>query len=113
MNPQAQGSEAAESAAAGRLARARPVVWTGRVLAAVAGVAVLGWMMLATYFSPLEPPWIRVGLAALVLVGAASGLLLVRPLLWSAVRFGRRLFQYFHVPGERGIVVLQLLVFLA
>ena len=80
MNPQAQGSEAAESAAAGRLARARPVVWTGRVLAAVAGVAVLGWMMLATYFSPLEPPWIRVGLAALVLVGAASGLLLVRPL---------------------------------
>ena len=80
MNPQAQGSEAAESAAAGRLARARPVVWTGRVVAAVAGVAVLGWMMLATYFSPLEPPWIRVGLAALVLVGAASGLLLVRPL---------------------------------
>ncbi len=37
----------------------------------------------------------------------------MRPLLWSAVRFGRRLFQYFHVPGERGIVVLQLLVFLA
>jgi hypothetical protein len=37
-------------------------------------------MALAIYYSPLQPAWLRAGIAALVPVGAAVALLLVRPL---------------------------------
>lgn len=37
-------------------------------------------MALAIFFSPLEPSWLRVGLTALVPVGAIVALFLVRPL---------------------------------
>jgi hypothetical protein len=37
-------------------------------------------MALALYFSPLEPPWVRAGLGALVPVGVVVALVLVRPM---------------------------------
>ena len=43
-------------------------------------VALLGWITLAIYFSPLEPPWTRAALAALVPIGATIALIRVRPL---------------------------------
>ena len=43
-------------------------------------VALLGWITLAIYFSPLEPPWMRAALAALVPIGAIIALIRVRPL---------------------------------
>jgi hypothetical protein len=51
-----------------------------RVLIALASIGLLGWMALAIFFSPLEPSWLRVGLTALVPVGAIVALFLVRPL---------------------------------
>ena len=43
-------------------------------------VALLGWMTLAIYFSPLEPPWMHAAFAALVPIGATIALIRVRPL---------------------------------
>lgn len=42
--------------------------------------AAVGWMALALYLSPLEPSWLRAALGALVPVGAAIGVGLVRPM---------------------------------
>jgi hypothetical protein len=42
--------------------------------------AAVGWMALALYLSPLEPSWLRAALGALVPVGAALGVGLVRPM---------------------------------
>jgi hypothetical protein len=42
--------------------------------------AVVGWIALAIYFSPLEPAWVRAGLGALVPAGAAVALVRVRPM---------------------------------
>jgi hypothetical protein len=41
-------------------------------------------MALAIYYSPLQPAWLRAGIAALVPVGAVVALLLVRP-LWRVL----------------------------
>jgi hypothetical protein len=49
-------------------------------LVALVCIALLGWMTLAVYFSPLEPPWMRAALAALVPIGASIALIRVRPL---------------------------------
>jgi hypothetical protein len=49
-------------------------------LVALVCIALLGWMTLAVYFSPLEPPWMRAALAALVPIGVTIALILVRPL---------------------------------
>jgi hypothetical protein len=51
-----------------------------RALVALVCIALLGWTTLAVYFSPLEPPWMRAALAALVPIGATIALILVRPL---------------------------------
>jgi hypothetical protein len=51
-----------------------------RALVGLACVALLAWMTLAVTFSPLEPSWLRVGLGALVPVGALLALILLRPL---------------------------------
>ena len=53
---------------------------TLRAVVGLGCAAVLGWMALAIYYSPLQPAWLRAGLSALVPVGAAVALLLVRPL---------------------------------
>jgi hypothetical protein len=54
--------------------------WVARTLVGVLCIGVVGWMALAVYFSPLEPPWMRTALAALIPVGAVLALILVRPL---------------------------------
>jgi hypothetical protein len=51
-----------------------------RVLIALACIGLLGWMALAIIFSPLEPSWLRVGLASLGPVVAIVALFLLRPL---------------------------------
>src|SRR5207249_9396611 len=55
----------------------RLVIWA---LVAPVCTALLGWIALAIYFSPLEPPWTRGALAVLVPIGATIALILVRPL---------------------------------
>jgi len=69
---------------AGRTRRLRPVVWVVRALIGFGCTALLGWMALAIYFdfAFLGPPGLRAGLGALVPVGAAVALWLVRPLRW-------------------------------
>ncbi len=66
----------------GRSSRARPgrARWLVRALVALACIGLLGWMTLAIAFSPLEPAWLRSGLAALVPLGALLALVLVRPI---------------------------------
>lgn len=61
-------------------ARRRPLVWVLRTLVGLLCVGLVGWMALAIYFSPLEPPWLRTGLTALVPFGAIAALIRVRPL---------------------------------
>jgi len=56
------------------------MVWLVRVLVGLACIGVLGWMTLAIFFSPLEPTWLRAGLAALVPSGAIVALIRMRPL---------------------------------
>jgi hypothetical protein len=51
-----------------------------RGLVGVACAALLAWMSLAIFFSPLEPAWMRVGLAALPFSSVIAALFLVRPL---------------------------------
>jgi hypothetical protein len=51
----------------------------GRAAAGLACAALVGWTTLAIYFSPLEPAWLRAGLAAAVPVGAAAAWLVARP----------------------------------
>ena len=67
-----------------RTRRPRPVVWVGRAVVGLGCCVLLGWMALAIYFdlAPLGPPWLRVGLGALVPVGAVVALWRVRPLRW-------------------------------
>ncbi len=82
-SPMSSGAPTASpEAGGGQHARARPgkALWLVRALVALACVALLGWMTLAISFSPLEPPWMRSGLAALVPLGALLALLLVRPI---------------------------------
>jgi hypothetical protein len=51
-----------------------------RALIGVACIGLLAWMTLAIFLSPLEPPWLRAGLTALVPLGGIVALVLVRPL---------------------------------
>jgi hypothetical protein len=57
-----------------------PMVWAARGLVALGCSAAVGWMALAIYCSPLEPPWIRAALGSVVPIGTVAALLLVRPL---------------------------------
>jgi hypothetical protein len=60
--------------------RPGPARWLLRVLIGLVCVGLLGWMTLAIYFSPLEPGWLRAGLAGLVPLGALFALIRLRPL---------------------------------
>ena len=64
------------------------MAWLVRVLVGLACIGLLAWMALAVYFSPLEPPWLRVGLTAIVPVGAIIALILVRAILGADSRRG-------------------------
>ena len=49
------------------------------LVAGLGGSTLVGWMALALYFSPLEPPWVRAALGVLVPVGTLTAFALVRP----------------------------------
>ena len=51
-----------------------------RALFGLACIGLLAWMTLASFFSPLEPHWLREGLAALVPLAAIAALIWLRPL---------------------------------
>jgi hypothetical protein len=65
----------------GRLrAELRGGVRLKRALVGLLCLGLLVWMILAVYLSPLEPAWLRTGLAALLPLGAIVALFRVRPL---------------------------------
>lgn len=45
----------------------------------ILGACAVGWMALAVYFSPLEPGWLRTGVAALLPVAAVFAVFALRP----------------------------------
>lgn len=51
-----------------------------RILVGLVCTGLLGWMSAATYFSPLDPAWLRTALAGLFPVATLGALFVVRPL---------------------------------
>lgn len=77
-----RGSSGAPAAPAGgsRPARRSALSWLLAALAVLLCAGLVGWMALAIAFSPVEPGWLRSGLAAAVTLGGIAALVRVRPL---------------------------------